>query len=577
VRLKLWLTSAALLIAPLSASPVTAGNVALKALPAQLGPNARAQYRAIFENIHAARWQAALAALDVMPEGPLHNVARAEIFLGKSSPRASADGLLGLLKTAPELPQAYALARLATARGATGLPSIPAEQDVNWLGSAPRRGHTQAADDAARSGVAGRILSYIKTDQPAAAELFLDGNSVSLNLDSLTEMRQRIAWSYFLTGDDANARAMAAKAHSGSGEWAAQADWVSGLAAWRQRDYPAAATQFLSAAQRASNKEMVAAGYFWAARAAINANAPHAVEKYLRFAAQHGETFYGLLAQNALGVKAAAVDDPTLARIPAVESLPNVRAALALAEIGEHKLADALIRHQAKIGDGHDHAALALLAGKLDLPATQLWLAHNGPTGAVASVAARYPSPDNWQPASGWRVDKSLMFAHALEESRFLTNAVSPAGARGLMQVLPSTAAQIARKRGMTLGSLANPSTNMEFGQIFIEQLRDRSETGGLLPKVIAAYNAGTLPIGVWNVKAGDGSDPLLYIESIPYWETRGYVTTVLRNYWMYQRQSGEATVSMSALAQGMWPRFPGLAGPAAVRIEPINRLASAK
>jgi hypothetical protein len=74
-----------------------------------------------------------------------------------------------------------------------------------------------------------------------------------------------------------------------------------------------------------------------------------------------------------------------------------------------------------------------------------------------------------------------------------------------------------------------------------------------------------------------DSGDPLLYIESIPYWETRAYVTTVMRNYWMYQRQSGEQTVSMTALAQGMWPRFPGLSGPAAVRIEPIDRLASAK
>src|SRR5262249_31003992 len=53
-------------------------------------------------------------------------------------------------------------------------------------------------------------------------------------------------------------------------------------------------------------------------------------------------------------------------------------------------------------------------------------------------------------------------------------------------------------------------------------------------------------------------SDPLLYIESIPYAETRGYVTTVLRNYWMYQRQSGEKTASLKALAQGAWPRFPG-------------------
>ncbi len=576
MRFKPILMIAVMALTAVGGTSSFAGNVALKNLPAQLGPNARAQYREIFEDVHASRWTSALNRLNAMPEGPLHNVARAEIYLGKGSPKVEGAALGDLLGKAPELPEAYALARLATARGAVSLPTIPSEQDVNWLGAAPRRGHTTAAEDSARAGVAGRIVSYIKTDQPAAAEAFLDANASGLNLDCLTEMRQRVAWSYYITGEDTAARALAAKAHDGSGEWAAQADWIAGLAAWRQRDYPKAASMFLFTAQKGGNPELVAAGYFWAARAAVNANAPHAVSQYLRAAAAKSETFYGLLAQYALGVKPAPVDDPTLARIPAVEALPNVRAALALAEIGESKLADSLIRHQAKIGDGRDHAALALLAGRLDLPATQLWLAHNGPSGAVASIAARYPAPEKWQPEGGWRVDRSLIFAHALEESRFQTNITSPAGARGLMQVMPSTAAGIARRRGMTVGSLANPATNIAFGQIFIEQLRDRSETGGMLPKVIAAYNAGPAPIAVWNAKAGDGADPLLYIESIPYWETRAYVATVLRNYWMYQQQSGEQTLSMAALAQGMWPRFPGMSGMAAVRIEPVNRLASA-
>ncbi|MDA4830456.1 hypothetical protein NY536_03080, partial [Enterobacter hormaechei] len=62
---------------------------------------------------------------------------------------------------------------------------------------------------------------------------------------------------------------------------------------------------------------------------------------------------------------------------------------------------------------------------------------------------------------------------------------------------------------------------------------------------------------------------PLLYIESIPYWETRGYVTTVLRNYWMYEAQAGrKASSSRAALAQGMWPRFPGLPGASSVRLD---------
>jgi len=356
VRLKLLFSTVTLMAGVLGALPLHAGNVALRNLPAQLGPNARAQYRDIFASIHEAKWSAATTKLDAMPQGPLHDVARAEIFLGKGSPRIEGAALAALVTKAPELPEAYALERLAAARGVTALPNIPTEQDVNWLGSAPRRGHTQAADDVARTGVAAKIIPLIKFDRPAEADAYLTANESSLSVDCLTEMRQRIAWSYFITGDDSNARAMAAKAQTGTGEWAAQAYWIAGLAAWRQRDYSQAASMFLSTAQKASNPELIAAGNFWAARAAINANAPHAVTQYLRAAAAKSETFYGLLAQNALGQKMTITPDATIERIPVVEALPNVRAALALAEIGESKLADMLIRHQAKIGDGHDHA-----------------------------------------------------------------------------------------------------------------------------------------------------------------------------------------------------------------------------
>jgi soluble lytic murein transglycosylase len=115
---------------------------------------------------------------------------------------------------------------------------------------------------------------------------------------------------------------------------------------------------------------------------------------------------------------------------------------------------------------------------------------------------------------------------------------------------------------------LSRPSVNMEVGQSYLEQLRDLPLTGGLLPKVIAAYNAGPAPVQLWNAMSRDGGDPLLYIESIPYWETRGYVSTVLRNYWMYESQSGKAvSPSRAALTQGMWPRFPGMPGASGVRL----------
>lgn len=89
---------------------------------------------------------------------------------------------------------------------------------------------------------------------------------------------------------------------------------------------------------------------------------------------------------------------------------------------------------------------------------------------------------------------------------------------------------------------------------------------------MIAAYNAGPGSVKKWNEQLRDKNDPLLFIESIPFAETRHYVEVVLRNYWMYQQGDGAALPSLDALAQGMWPRFPGLPGQSAIRINPVRQ-----
>jgi soluble lytic murein transglycosylase-like protein len=145
------------------------------------------------------------------------------------------------------------------------------------------------------------------------------------------------------------------------------------------------------------------------------------------------------------------------------------------------------------------------------------------------------------------------------------------------MQVRPGTARDLIRWRSIPAdpGRLTDPATNIEFGQAYLEYLRDQPITQGLLPRVIAAYNAGPAPIGVWNTRF-DQSDPLLFLETIPYWETRGYVPIVLRNYWIYEQRNADQSPSRRALAAGLWPRFPGLSGPTAVRIEPRRRQTAA-
>jgi soluble lytic murein transglycosylase-like protein len=541
----------------------------------QLGPNARQRYKDIFVAIREGRWEDAQAGLDSMPEGPLHNVARAELYLAKGSPKATGEQLVAVLTNAPYLPQAPQLARLAKTRGLDGNFGIPMARELVWLGSAPRRTRVAQTGDPVAAALNARIQPLIKDNLPFEAETILLSSGAGLTSTGRAELCQRIAWSYYITGDDDAARRVAADGQMGAGEWAALSDWTQGLASWRAGDFTASFVAFESAANRFQDDDMEAAAHFWAARAAMASGQPQRVDAHLKAAARASETFYGLIARERLGLPKVFQTLPD--DVAEVANLPNVRAALALAEIGETDLADEVIRYQARIGDPANHAALAALAGRMDLPATQLWLAHNGPAGARAPASARYPLPRGWAPEGGWRVDRALVFAHALQESQFRTTVVSPAGARGLMQVMPGTAALMARQKGRAdVGSLNDPSTNMEYGQSFIEKLRDTNATGGMLPKVIAAYNAGPLPLEAWNQRDRDGSDPLLYIESIPYWETRAYVTIILRNYWMYQLQDGEETASLAALSQGMWPRFPGLPGPSAVRSTPIGSFASA-
>ena len=285
------------------------------------------------------------------------------------------------------------------------------------------------------------------------------------------------------------------------------------------------------------------------------------MQSRLRSAAANEETLYGLLAAETLGVEVNSQREALRADRSAwraLQKLPNVRLAMALAELGEENYAGETLRHQARIGNSQQHVDLIAMAGALSLPETQLYLAHNTPHGRKPAIQARYPQP-KWEPQGGWRVDPALVFAHTLQESRFQRAAVSSAGAMGLMQVRPGTARDIVRWEGAVaaLGDLKTPAVNMDLGQRYLQYLSREPATGGQLPKVIAAYNAGPAPIARWQTEIRDNGDPLLYIESIPYWETRGYVGIVLRNYWMYEAQQGKPSVSRAALAQGKWPRFP--------------------
>ncbi len=586
-----YLLAGAIALAPFTAAaaqnavavPAAAVGLAAAAQPlpivSGLTADQRTAYRTIFAAIRAGDWSAAQAGIDAIPTGPLSNVAQAELILAKGSPRVSDDQLVQLVATAPDLPQAAQLAALASRRG-LATAALPVTRDlVRYAGPSKRQSARSLRSDRAAAALAQVATPLLRDDRPSEAEALVNDRLGQLSPEAQAEWLQRVSWAYYLSGDDASARRVADQARPGAGDWAVQASWVSGLAAWRQHDCQSAGAAFEEVAGRARDPEMTAAGLYWASRADMACGHPERIEPRLRSAARMKESFYGLIAQAALGLadEGGASMKLTANDWASIGAIANVRRATALAEIGETGLAEDMLRHQAKIGLSRDHESLIHLAARLDLPAAQIWLAQNGPSGAQLSAAARYPMPA-WTPASGWQVDKALVFAHALQESRFKTDAISSAGARGVMQLMPATAQMVARHLGRTVdpASLFQPATSIDLGQAYLRELADNSGTGGLLPKVIAAYNAGPGSVANWNARGRSLDDPLLFIESIPFAETRAYVAVVLRNYWMYQRHSGAKAASLTAISQGLWPRFPGMPGRAAVRLTALGATAAA-
>lgn len=531
--------------------------VSAQPAPTVLDSSEKQTFIAIYQAIKAQKWDEAEKLIDKAPQGPMAAMARAEYYLAPNSPKVNAERLQALLQSAPYLPQAEQLAAMAKKRGADALPDRPGIRRFSWLGGAPKR---DLPANAANDGLRGELQVFIKNDDPASAERLLESKASELSTDAVTELRYRVAWSYYIENDDQSARRVAALARAAGGDWGTQASWAYGLASWRLKDYPAAFEAFDTVARFATNDDLKAAGLFWSARAAMAAKQPQQVQPRMQHAAKLPETFYGLLASESLGMEPIAKKAAKISKLDwnALKDQENAVLAVALTEVGQTKLADEALRHQAKIGDPRQHANLAQLAGSLNLASTQFWMGHYGPSRDQSNAMARYPMP-NWEPTGGWRVTPALVYAHALQESTFRTDVISPAGARGLMQVRPGTAQDIARARGASFvaSELDRPSVNLEYGQSYLEKLRDMPATGGLLPKVIAAYNAGPTPLSRWNLEIRDNGDPLLFVESIPYWETRGYVSTILRNYWIYEMRENKASGSLKGLAQYLWPNFP--------------------
>jgi len=532
------------------------------ALPQLLSADERGYYASLFAAIEARNWDRVEVMLAGRSEGPLHGAALAAYYLHPESPRVELPRIEAWLARYAQLPQAEAMVRLGQTRGLENPPRLPGARDlVRQPGSSKRIRPGTINDGTMPASVRAAILEHITNDDPDGARLLLDGVDATLSPQARAEWRYRVAWSYYIENQDAQAWALADTVRdNGSGPWVAESDWAAGLAAWRLGDCDKAAEAFQRSAAVSTNPNLTAAAHYWASRALIRCRFPEKSDEQLRGAARFPETLYGMLAHEQLGrelPETHAQPDLTEADWRRLRDEDAVQQAVMLAEIGRRdEAADDLV-WLVRTGDPDDYPALSRLARALGLTGAQTFMAYNAPRGEGAHPSLRYPVTFR-TPVGGWRVDPALAFAHALQESNFRERVVSPAGAIGLMQIMPITQREYAASINMSSNAdLKDPAVNLAFGQRTLESLSTAGYTQGRLPKIMAAYNAGPSPVARWESEIRDAGDPLLYMESIPYWETRGYVAVVMRNYWMYLRQADAPAPSRIDLAENDWPQFP--------------------
>lgn len=255
-------------------------------------------------------------------------------------------------------------------------------------------------------------------------------------------------------------------------------------------------------------------------------------------------SFYGFLSADKLGVEYRLMDQPaevSEATLQAVENLPALRRARELLLIGDINNAS---REWYYTVPSLEKAQI-LAAGKL----AERWGWHRKGIQAMANarfwddLEVRFPLAYQEHvktAAEATSIRPPLLFAIARQESAFMAHARSPAGALGLMQLMPATAKQTARRAGVPYrrADLLSPDTNITLGSRYLHELLNEFNGNRIL--ATAAYNAGPYRVKQW-LKDGEQNLPYdVWIETIPFRETRGYVQNVLSYSVIYSYRMGE-------------------------------------
>ena len=336
--------------------------------------------------------------------------------------------------------------------------------------------------------------------------------------------------------------------------------WLAGSTALNKIARPADAVrmfEFYAAAAR--SQQTRSKGYYWAARAASKAGDSARSNAFLERAAAAPDQFYGQLALERLGrtvpAPAASPAAPTPEQRAAFQRRSLIQVARALGQAGQLGDQTQFIRAIAQQVDNDQDRELAAEFGRqIGRPDLGVWVARE-----ARQKGANFYARDTFPEVQISPIfSRHWTLAHAItrQESSFERTAVSHAGARGMMQLMPGTARETAGKLGMAydFGRLtSDPSYNMLLGTSYFSVLLD--QWGGNAVLAVASYNAGAGNVRKWVRANGDprmaGVDMIQWIEEIPFFETRNYVQRVLENAVVYdtfnrQRPAGLPSTRLS-------------------------------
>ena len=376
--------------------------------------------------------------------------------------------------------------------------------------------------------------------------------AVLVNGDEWWVERRLIARKLLDLGDAKTAYAICANHAAMSDASTIEAEFHAGWIALRFLDDPkTAAKHFAQAGISAETPISRSRVAYWQGRAAEAAGDTEAAKTFYDSAATQSISFYGQLASARLGRTRIDLRQPTAVAqggdrhqaIRAVEllyALGERDLALPLAfEISKTETSDAQVAALAAVLTRADDARGTLLVGKY---ATQRGMSLD------ETAFPTFGIPD-YQPLTN-SADRAVVYAIARQESEFNPQSVSAAGAKGLMQLINSTAKQTALKFGVTYDDaklLSDSSFNARIGAAHLGQLL--AEQGGSYILTFAAYNAGSGRVKDWIATYGDprkpGVDPVDWIERIPFTETRNYVQRVFENLQVYRLRFGQGSKLM--------------------------------